>query len=137
MNENIIQKMPKIKEELIQKYRKYIQEFGDVLTTDGNILFCRACNQVINRSFKKFSVTQHMSTHYHIRALKNYNSLQNKIQLIDCNSIEVNKNDNNFIINNNIDKNTKTIFRDLRVIQLLIQNSIKKFSLFIAFINCL
>jgi hypothetical protein len=117
MNENIIRKMLKTKEELIQKYRKYIQEFGDILTTDGNILFCRACNQVINRSFKKFSVTQHMSTHYHIRALKTYNSLQNQIQLIDCNSIEVNKNDTNFIINNNIDKNTKTIFGDLRVIQ--------------------
>ncbi len=117
MNEKIIEKMPKIKEELIEKYRKYIQEFGDILTTDGNILFCRACNQVINRSFKKFSVTQHMSTHYHIRALKAYNNtLQNQIQLIDCNSIEVNKN-HNFIINNNIDKNTKTIFGDLRVIQ--------------------
>jgi hypothetical protein len=36
--------MPKIKEELIQKCRKYIQEFGDILTTDGNILFCRFCN---------------------------------------------------------------------------------------------
>jgi hypothetical protein len=137
MNENVIQKMPKIKEELIEKYRKYIQEFGDILTTDGNILFCRACNQVINRSFKKYSVTQHMSTHYHIRALNTYklntfnNSLQNQIQLIDCNSIEVNKNHNKLIINNNIDKNRKTIFGALRIIQLLIQNSIKKNSFYL------
>ncbi len=72
---------------LIQRINNYIREFGDILTTDGNKLFCRACNREISRVFKKYSVTQHFNTHSHIQAFKQFVDCGQ--QSIACNQISV------------------------------------------------
>lgn len=108
--------MPKTKEELSEKFDKYIREFGDVLTTDGNILYCRACNKVINRSFKKFSITQHFSTQTHIEAVDKYqNNFKTQIQIIDCNSAELEKQINKNVINNKINHNMNAMISNFQM----------------------
>jgi hypothetical protein len=72
---------------LIERINNYIREFGDILTTDGNKLFCRACNREISRAFKKYSVTQHFNTHSHIQAFKRFVDCDQ--QSIVCDQINI------------------------------------------------
>ncbi|XP_025194335.1 CGG triplet repeat-binding protein 1-like [Melanaphis sacchari] len=49
--------------------RKYVAEFGEnIFASDGGILFCKVCEIKVN-SVKHFTVTQHLKTDKHIRAV--------------------------------------------------------------------
>ncbi|KAF0701739.1 DUF659 domain-containing protein [Aphis craccivora] len=49
--------------------RKYVAEFGEnFFASDGGILFCKVCEIKVN-SAKRFTVTQHLKTDKHIRAV--------------------------------------------------------------------
>ena len=56
--------MPKVKESLPRKLKKYASEFN-VLSTDGQILLCTACDKVLNCE-RRFQVTQHFKTSSHL-----------------------------------------------------------------------
>ncbi|KAL4088528.1 hypothetical protein QTP88_023622 [Uroleucon formosanum] len=44
--------------------QRYLREYGDVFSTDGDILFCKVCSVKVNAE-KKFTVTQHLKTNKH------------------------------------------------------------------------
>jgi hypothetical protein len=51
--------MPKVKNENL-KLKKIVRKFGEnVLMTDGNIIFCKLCEDKIN-SDKKYNVQKHI-----------------------------------------------------------------------------
>lgn len=61
--------MPKVQEPLHCKLKKYAAEFSDVLSTDGKILLCTACDKVLNCE-RRFQVTQHFGTSSHVLNVK-------------------------------------------------------------------
>ena len=60
--------MPKQKISVATRLRNYVSEFGNIFTTDGNILFCTVCNIKIAND-KRFSITQHIATEKHQRGV--------------------------------------------------------------------
>ena len=61
--------MPKVQELLQCKLKKYASEFSGVLSTDGKILLCTACDKVLNCE-RRFQVTQHLATSSHLLNIK-------------------------------------------------------------------
>ncbi|KAL4107246.1 hypothetical protein QTP88_017630 [Uroleucon formosanum] len=60
--------------------RKYVAEFGEnIFACDGGILFCKVCEINVN-SVKRFTVTQHLKTDKHIRAVHRKNENKSKFQ---------------------------------------------------------
>lgn len=57
--------MPKVKSTLLEQLCHIISEFGEqVFATDGEVLYCRACNKKVS-SGKRFLVVQHVQTAKH------------------------------------------------------------------------
>jgi len=78
--------MPKLKSTV--RVKNYVSEFGEhIFSYDGNILFCKMCEIKVN-SEKRFTVTQHLKTKKHVRAVyrkylnesKTQQSIQSNIQ---------------------------------------------------------
>lgn len=46
------------------RLQKYLREYGDVFSSDGDILLCKVCTVKVNAE-KKFTVTQHLKTNKH------------------------------------------------------------------------
>lgn len=62
--------MPKQKQTTSNRLQSYITEFGTgIFSTDNKILFCKVCNTKISCE-KRFSVTQHVTTEKHLKAVK-------------------------------------------------------------------
>lgn len=60
--------------------RKYVAEFGEnIFACDGGILFCKVCEIKVN-SVRRFTVTQHLKTDKHIRAVHRKNENKSKFQ---------------------------------------------------------
>lgn len=60
--------------------RKYVAEFGEnIFACDGGIIFCKVCEIKVN-SVKRFTVTQHLKTDKHIRAVHRRNENKSKFQ---------------------------------------------------------
>jgi len=83
--------MPKQPESHLCKMKRYIREFGDVLTiqtdqkTKSQILFCQCCCTKV--SFEKRShVKQHLDSGLHQNKAKNYKSKQISVQSLFTNS---------------------------------------------------
>jgi uncharacterized Zn-finger protein len=116
------QKMPKIKEELSVKLDNYVKEFGDVLTSFGNSLFCKACNKEIRNPFKKFMVRQHLATNSHKRNVDNYECNEDINQSMDC--FDDNRRDGQVVDglsaeNNLIDRVLKTEMNLFQILELI------------------
>lgn len=57
--------MPKVKACTSKKLDSFVKEFGsDVFSTDGSILFCKACEKSVNFE-KKYFISQHLETSKH------------------------------------------------------------------------
>lgn len=62
--------MPKVKTSKSNRLTKYVNEFGkEILSTDGEILFCKIC-EIKVASEKKFTVVQHISRDKHVSGLR-------------------------------------------------------------------
>lgn len=58
----------------------YVAKFGEnIFASDGGILFCKVCEIKFN-SVKRFTVTQHLKTDKHIRAVTRKNENKSKSQ---------------------------------------------------------
>ncbi|KAL4098981.1 hypothetical protein QTP88_023484 [Uroleucon formosanum] len=65
--------------------RKYFAEFGEnIFACDGGILFYKVCEIKVN-SLKRFTVTQHLKTDKHIRAVHRKNENKSKFQQLLAN----------------------------------------------------
>lgn len=58
--------MPPVKTSLSNQLRVYVRENEDVLSTDGQVLFCVACERRITAD-TRFQVTQHLKTAKHLK----------------------------------------------------------------------
>ena len=62
--------MPKVSSSSGKKLNDFVREFGsDAFSTDGSVLFCKACDKSVNLE-KKFFVCQHVHTAKHQTAAK-------------------------------------------------------------------
>lgn len=70
--------MPKVKSSI--RVKNYVSEFGEhIFSYDDNILFCKMCEIKVN-SEKRFTVTQHLKTKKHVRAVYRKNLNESKTQ---------------------------------------------------------
>lgn len=60
--------MPKEKAAPGARCRRWVAEFGDVFSTDGSILFCKACETSV-ASDKRCHVVQHIATQKHVSSV--------------------------------------------------------------------
>jgi len=57
--------------------QRYLREYGDVFSTDGDILFYKVCSVKVNAE-KKFTVTQHLKTNKHENMLAARRKVESK-----------------------------------------------------------
>jgi hypothetical protein len=80
-DQKLVHKMPKQKESSLTRMRRYIKEFGDVLTvqtddkTKANVLYCQCCLTVVN-SDQRSHVVQHLHTSSHRNKVKDLKTKQ-------------------------------------------------------------
>lgn len=83
--------MPKISESQLSRMKRFIREFGDILTiqtdekTKSQVLYCQCCHCVVN-SDQKSHVNQHLKTSNHRTKIKDFKSKQISVQKLFTNS---------------------------------------------------
>ena len=60
-------KMPKIKASVSSRLQKFCDEYKDVFSTDGKVLFCQPCGKTVAAD-QRSQITQHLESKKHIAA---------------------------------------------------------------------
>jgi hypothetical protein len=61
--------MPKAKSSKSCNLKQIVVEFGDIFSTDGDILYCKMCDTKVAVE-KRFIVQQHIGRNKHVRAMQ-------------------------------------------------------------------